>query len=224
MFFDGRPAGLGLVSSALSCSLVYTFTDKLFGRPEQGLLFKYCRAGGRLSWCSPSWCDKAGPWVSRSSHLNAGCSVSDWLTGFHFGSSNARYGKPVECYKKIFYNSATKDRYADRRGWPCGGTETGGRYSGRLGHLVPQRIMSLTESISPCCRQNDLTAATPASPIAALHIMQISAALNLGTYMSQSTRPGPEHHRFSNGFDHQLTHSEVSCESVDQISSVWRPC
>ena len=30
MFFDGRPAGLGLVSSALSCSLVSIFTDKLF--------------------------------------------------------------------------------------------------------------------------------------------------------------------------------------------------
>lgn len=90
----------------------------------------------------------------------------------------------------------------------------------RLGHPAPQRIMSLTESISPCCRQNDLTAARPASQIAALHIMQISAALNLGTYMSQSTRPGPEHDRFSNGFDHQLTHSEVSCESADQISSV----
>ena len=89
----------------------------------------------------------------------------------------------------------------------------------RLGHPAPQRIMSLTESISPCCRQNDLTAARPASQIAALHIMQISAALNLGTYMSQSTRPGPEHDRFSNaGFDHQLTHSEVSCESADQIS------
>lgn len=94
----------------------------------------------------------------------------------------------------------------------------------RLGHLAPQRIMSLTESISPCCRQNDLTATRLASQTAALHIMQISAATSACQYMSQSTRPEPEHHRFSNGFDHQLTHSEVSCESVDQISSVWRHC